>query len=158
MLEVSHADFLEMLPGCPAWGMAQPWYLVFFDLSKELDEPYDIPFSRDDTIITPYTKRLTQWKPQSLKSSLQLPNECSSCLSRGCPVQNLQIEWEVWSPVVALVGTGQVGESKRENQAGSQNYHSKIHRDLGMSSVKFRIFVFCRGQLRWNRTVWHRPD
>ncbi|XP_064389565.1 uncharacterized protein LOC135337561 isoform X2 [Halichondria panicea] len=43
--------FLEMLP---AVSNGPALYLVFLDLSKELDEPYDIPFSRDNTIITPY--------------------------------------------------------------------------------------------------------
>ncbi|XP_064385874.1 uncharacterized protein LOC135334561 isoform X3 [Halichondria panicea] len=43
--------FLEMLPAlCNGPAM----YLVFLDLSKELDKPYDIPFSRDNTVITPY--------------------------------------------------------------------------------------------------------
>ena len=44
-------SFLEMLP---ALSTGPAMYLVFFDLSKELDKPYKIPFSRDDTIITPY--------------------------------------------------------------------------------------------------------
>ena len=43
--------FLEMLP---ALSSGPAMYLVFFDLSKKLDEPYKIPFSRDDTVITPY--------------------------------------------------------------------------------------------------------
>ena len=44
-------SFLEMLP---ALSTGPAMYLVFFNLSKELDKPYKIPFSRDDTIITPY--------------------------------------------------------------------------------------------------------
>ena len=43
--------FLEMLP---ALSTGPAMYLVFLDLSKELDKPYKIPFSRDDTVITPY--------------------------------------------------------------------------------------------------------
>ena len=43
--------FLEMLP---ALSTGPTMYLVFLDLSKELDKPYKIPFSRDDMIITPY--------------------------------------------------------------------------------------------------------
>ena len=43
--------FLEMLP---ALSSGPAMYLVFFDLSKKLDEPFKIPFSRDDTVITPY--------------------------------------------------------------------------------------------------------
>ena len=43
--------FLEMLPAlCNGPAM----YLVFLDLSKELDKPYNIPFSRDNTVITPF--------------------------------------------------------------------------------------------------------
>ncbi len=43
--------FLEMLP---ALSNGPAMYLVFTDLSKELNKPYKIPFSRDDTTITPY--------------------------------------------------------------------------------------------------------
>ncbi len=43
--------FLEMLP---ALSNGPVMYLVFADLSKELNKPYKIPFSRDDTTITPY--------------------------------------------------------------------------------------------------------
>ena len=43
--------FLEMLP---ALSNGPAMYLVFADLSKELNKPYKIPFSRDDTTITPY--------------------------------------------------------------------------------------------------------
>ena len=43
--------FLEMLP---ALSTGPAMYLVFFDMSKELDEPYKIPFNREDTVITPY--------------------------------------------------------------------------------------------------------
>ena len=43
--------FLEMLPAL-SYGPAM--YLMFMNLSKELDKPYDIPFSRDDSVITPF--------------------------------------------------------------------------------------------------------
>ncbi len=43
--------FLEMLP---ALSNGPAMYLVFADMSKELNKPYKIPFSRDDTTITPY--------------------------------------------------------------------------------------------------------
>ncbi len=43
--------FLEMLP---ALSNGPAMYLVFADLSKELNKPYKILFSRDDTTITPY--------------------------------------------------------------------------------------------------------
>ena len=43
--------FLEMLP---ALSIGPAMYLVFFDLGKELDKPYKIPFNREDTVITPY--------------------------------------------------------------------------------------------------------
>ena len=43
--------FLEMLP---ALSNGPAMYLVFADLSKELNKPYKIPFSRDDITITPY--------------------------------------------------------------------------------------------------------
>ena len=48
--------FLEMLP---ALSTGPALYLVFFDLSKELNKPYKIPFSRDDRIITPYEAKHT---------------------------------------------------------------------------------------------------
>ena len=43
--------FLEMLP---ALSTGPAMYLVFLDLSKDLDKPYKIPFNREDTVITPY--------------------------------------------------------------------------------------------------------
>ena len=43
--------FLEMLP---ALSTGPAMYLVFLDLSKELDKPYKIPFNREDTVITSY--------------------------------------------------------------------------------------------------------
>ena len=43
--------FLEMLP---ALSRGPAMYLAFFDLSKELDQTYKIPFSRDKTVITPF--------------------------------------------------------------------------------------------------------
>ena len=43
--------FLEMLP---ALSTGPAMYLVFFDLSKELDKCYKIPFSRDNSVVTPY--------------------------------------------------------------------------------------------------------
>ena len=43
--------FLEMLPALSA-GPAI--YLIFFDLSKELNQLYEIDFGRDNTVITPF--------------------------------------------------------------------------------------------------------
>ena len=43
--------FLEMLP---ALSTGPAMYLVFFDLSKELDKCYKIPFSCDNSVVTPY--------------------------------------------------------------------------------------------------------
>ena len=43
--------FLEMLP---TLSTGPAMYLVFFDLSKDLDKPYEIPFNRENTVITPY--------------------------------------------------------------------------------------------------------
>ena len=48
--------FLEMLP---ALSTGPAMYLVFFDLSKELDKPYKIAFNREDTVITPYDAMYT---------------------------------------------------------------------------------------------------
>lgn len=44
-------SFLELLP---ALSKGPVMYLLFFDLCKALDCLYKIPFSRDDTTITPY--------------------------------------------------------------------------------------------------------
>ena len=43
--------FLEMLP---ALSKGPALYLLFFDLCKALNRLYKIPFSRDNTAITPY--------------------------------------------------------------------------------------------------------
>ncbi len=43
--------FLEMLP---ALSNGPAMYMVFMNMSKDLDKLYDIPFSRDNTVITQY--------------------------------------------------------------------------------------------------------
>ena len=43
--------FLEMIPSLIGGPAA---YLVFFNLSKPLDQRYIIPFNRDGTVITPF--------------------------------------------------------------------------------------------------------
>ena len=44
-------SFLDMLP---ALSTGPAMYLVFFDLSKELNQLYEISFDRDSTMITPF--------------------------------------------------------------------------------------------------------
>ena len=61
--------FLEMLP---ALSTGPAMYLVFLDLSKELDKPYLIPFSRDAKIITPF-------KAYTHSRSHNLPNPICNC-------------------------------------------------------------------------------
>ena len=150
-------DFLEMLP---ALRNGPAMYLVFFDLSKELDEPYDIPFSRDDTIITPYKAAHTvEATVSQILSSIASVHHVSrgdalyKTLKLSEKFKNFQ---QVRPGSFDRYSHGQIGESERENQTGqrcSQKDYSKVCRDLGMSSVRFRIFIFCRGQLCWNRTV-----
>ncbi len=97
--------FLEMLP---ALFNGPSMYLVFLDLSKELDKPYDIPFSRDNTVITPFKASHTvEASVSQMLSAIASVHH----VSRGCHVQNhLQIEEKFEKlkqirPVAALIGT-----------------------------------------------------
>jgi len=48
--------FLELLP---ALSSGPAMYLIFTDLSKELDKCYEISFDRDGKAITPYNSKYT---------------------------------------------------------------------------------------------------
>ena len=99
--------FLEMLP---ALSTGPAIYLVFLDLTKDLDKPYEIAFSRDEKKITPYqaihTVRSTISQILAAISSVHyifpqstLPPEAASFL--GDKFKRFrQIE-----PMAALVGT-----------------------------------------------------
>ena len=100
--------FLEMLP---ALSTGPAMYLVFLDLSKDLDKPYKIPFNREDTVITPYDALHT------VKSTIsQILSAVSSvhCISRETYQPSItkavkfQEKFECFKkvkPVAALVGT-----------------------------------------------------
>ena len=100
--------FLEMLP---ALSSGPAMYLVFFDLSKDLDKPYKIPFSRDNTIITPYdaihTVESTISQILSAISSVHCISPDSSQLNIAKAVEfgeKFQRFQQV-QPVAALIGT-----------------------------------------------------
>ena len=100
--------FLEMLP---ALSTGPAMYLVFFDLSKELDEPYKIPFSRDDTVITPYdamhTVESTISQILSAVTSVHcLSNHSSSIdISKAAQFDEKFKNFQEIRPVAALIGT-----------------------------------------------------
>ena len=75
--------FLEMLP---ALSRGPALYLVFFDLSKELDQTYKIPFSRDKTVITPFDAIHTV---ESTISQILSAIASVHCTSREPPLFNV---------------------------------------------------------------------
>ena len=99
--------FLEMLP---ALSTGPAMYLVFLDVSKDIKKPYKIPFSRDDTIITPYDAIHTVEAVISQILSAIASVHCTSQKSVSYPksATNFSEKFEKFqqvSPVAALVGT-----------------------------------------------------
>ena len=114
--------FLEMLP---ALSTGPAMYLVFFDLSKELDKPYKIPFSRDDTIITPYDAVHTVESTISQILSAITSVHCISGepspvdTSKSIAFDDKFKTFQEIRPVAALIGThkDQVEEPVKHNLA-----------------------------------------
>ncbi|XP_064391903.1 uncharacterized protein LOC135339643 isoform X3 [Halichondria panicea] len=100
--------FLEMLP---ALSTGPAMYLIFLDLSKELNKPYKIPFSRDDTTITPYdaihtVKDTVSQILSSISSIRSNPQVTSSLKTDKVVGLNEKLESFVQvSPLAALIGT-----------------------------------------------------
>ncbi|XP_064392422.1 uncharacterized protein LOC135340061 isoform X3 [Halichondria panicea] len=100
--------FLEMLP---ALSNGPAMYLVFLDLRKELNKPYKIPFSRDETIITPYdsihTVKDTVSQILSSISSVHCNPQVTSSFKTDTVAgfrEKLECFLQV-SPLAALIGT-----------------------------------------------------
>ena len=100
--------FLEMLP---ALSTGPAMYLVFLDLSKALNQPYEITFDRDNTVITPFKSLYTVESTisqilSSIASAHHISNDLTSfnlqkSTQFGEKFQNFQ---EI-QPVAALIGT-----------------------------------------------------
>ena len=108
--------FLEMLP---ALSTGPAMYLIFLDLSKELDKPYKIPFSRDDTIITPfdssYTVEATISQILSAITSVHCISRSANILYPNVGTFNERFEqFQQIGPVAALIGTHKDKLSKPE--------------------------------------------
>ncbi len=98
--------FLEMLPAlCNGPAM----YLVFLDLSKELDKPYDIPFSRDNTVITPFkavhTVEATVSQILSAIASVHHVSPEDSTYKTTSKLSEKFEKFQQVRPVAALIGT-----------------------------------------------------
>ncbi len=98
--------FLEMLP---ALSNGPVMYLVFLDLSKELDVPYDIPFSRDDTVITPYksihTVKAAVSQILSSIASVRHMSELSKPFITNAELKEKFENFLNVAPVATLIGT-----------------------------------------------------
>ncbi len=98
--------FLEMLP---ALSNGPVMYLVFLDLSKELDKPYNIPFSRDDTVTTPYESIHTVKAAVSqILSSIASVGHMSETPKPFLNIPQLEKKFKDFlkvAPVAALIGT-----------------------------------------------------
>ncbi|XP_064401929.1 uncharacterized protein LOC135347799 isoform X6 [Halichondria panicea] len=100
--------FLEMLP---ALSTGPAMYLVFLDLSKELNEPYKIHFSRKGKKITPYdaihTVKETVSQILSSISSIH-SNPQVTCSFKTDKVDGFSEKLKLFqqvSPLAALIGT-----------------------------------------------------
>ena len=98
--------FLEMLP---ALSTGPAMYLVFLDLSKELDKPYKIPFSRDATIITPFdaihTVESTICQILSAIASVHSVSHDVSASPSAAAFSRKFEQFQHIPPIAALVGT-----------------------------------------------------
>ena len=100
--------FLEMLP---ALNTGPAMYLVFLDLSKELNQLYEITFDRDNTVITPFKSLHTV---ESTISQILSSIASAHCISQESASLNLQKaaqfgekfqSFQEIQPVAALIGT-----------------------------------------------------
>ena len=98
--------FLEMLP---ALSTGPAMYLVFLDLSKELNKPYEIPFSRDATIITPFkaihTVEATISQILSAIASVHSLSQDLSSYKKAAEFSKKFDKFQQVSPVATLIGT-----------------------------------------------------
>ena len=100
--------FLEMLP---ALNTGPAMYLLFLDLSKELNQPYEITFDRDNTVITPFKSLHTV---ESTISQILSSIASAHCISRDSTSLDPQKAaffgekfqgFQKIQPVAALIGT-----------------------------------------------------
>ena len=100
--------FLEMLP---ALSTGPAMYLVFLDLSKQLDQLYEISFDRDGTVITPFKSLHTVESTVSQILSSIVSAHSISRESTSVDVQKVACFGEKFrsfqkaQPVAALIGT-----------------------------------------------------
>ena len=141
--------FLEMLP---ALSTGPAMYLVFFDLSKKLDKPYKIPFSRDDTVIAPYdamhTVESTMSQILSAIASVHcLSNETSLIdTTKAVQFDEKLKNYQKIQSVAALIGThkDQVKEPVEQNLEFINNNLKLITRSYSQIVINpspFRSFL-----------------
>ena len=100
--------FLEMLP---ALSTGPAMYLVFLDLSKELNQLYEISFDRDNTVITPFKSLHTVESTisqilSSIASAHSISQESASIdLQKVAKFGEKFQSFQEIQPVAALIGT-----------------------------------------------------
>ena len=101
-------SFLEMLP---ALSTGPAMYLVFFDLSKELNQLYEISFDRDNTMITPFKSLHTVESTisqilSSIASAHSISHESTSMdTQKDAHFEEKFRSFQEIQPVATLVGT-----------------------------------------------------
>ena len=134
--------FLEMLP---ALSTGPAMYLVFFDLSKKFDEPYNIPFSRDGKIITPYkavhTVRTTICQILSAIASVHSISRESTSFQKATAFSEKFNRFHRIRSVAALIGTHK-DELIKEGNVGRKL--EQIDDDLKKVKQKFEKIVTSR--------------
>ena len=130
--------FLEMLP---ALSTGPAMYLVFLDLSKELDKTYKIPFDRDGTVITPFdaihTVEATISQILSAIASVHCISRESTSYPKAAAFSERFERFQRVSPVVALIGT------HKDRLDNPEKRILEINEDLKNITQKFKdILVF----------------
>ena len=140
--------FLEMLP---ALSTGPAMYLVFMDLSKELGKPYEIPFSKDTTKITPFkaihTVEATIYQILSAITSIHSFSHNPS-LPKAATVSEKFKNFQSLHPVAGLIGTHKdklkdpENDIKQTNEVMknvTQKYSDIIVSSLSTSSSLFLV-------------------
>ena len=128
--------FLEMLP---ALSTGPAMYLVFLDLSKELNEPYKIHFSRKGKKITPYdaihtVKETVSQILSSISSIHSIPQV--TCSFKTDKVDGFSEKLELFqqvSPLAALIGThkDKLEHPEKEIKKKSEDLNDIVKKQFG---------------------------
>ena len=120
--------FLEMIPSLISGPAA---YLVFLNLALPLNQPYEIPFSRDDTMINPFNSMYT------VESTISQILSAISSIDQHA--SNMPVEFENVRPTATLVGTHL--DQLEDGTILASNRLQKKHKELKKITDNFQEVV-----------------